>query len=43
MRVSVAQAVAIAPSGGSLSEANATSSSDGVFHVVLPGLSLIHI
>jgi uncharacterized repeat protein (TIGR01451 family) len=39
MRVSVAQAVVIAPSGGSLSEANATSSSDGVFHVALPGVA----
>lgn len=39
MRVSVAQAVAVAPSGGSLGEANATSSSDGVFHVVLPGVA----
>ncbi|CAN7168473.1 lamin tail domain-containing protein [Pseudoxanthomonas sp. LjRoot143] len=39
MRVSVAQSVVIAPSGGSLSEANATSSSDGVFHVALPGVA----
>ncbi len=39
MRVSVAQSVVIAPSGGSINEANATSSSDGVFHVVLPGVA----
>ncbi|WP_394696377.1 lamin tail domain-containing protein [Pseudoxanthomonas japonensis] len=39
MRVSVAQSVVIAPSGGSLSEANATASSDGVFHVALPGVA----
>jgi len=39
MRVSVAQAVAIAASGGSISEANATATSDGVFHVVLPGVA----
>lgn len=36
MRVSVARARVVAPSGGSINESQATSSSDGVFHVVLP-------
>ncbi|MEJ2789188.1 MULTISPECIES: lamin tail domain-containing protein [unclassified Pseudoxanthomonas] len=39
MRVSVAQAVVIAPSGGSLDENDALSFSDGVFHVALPGVA----
>nr|WP_298123722.1 lamin tail domain-containing protein [uncultured Pseudoxanthomonas sp.] len=39
MRVSVAQSVAIAPSGGSLDENDALSFSDGVFHVALPGVA----
>ncbi|TQM17334.1 hypothetical protein FB548_0715 [Pseudoxanthomonas sp. 3HH-4] len=39
MRVSVAQAVAIAPSGGSIDENDALSFSDGVFHVALPGVA----
>ncbi|MEL1262807.1 lamin tail domain-containing protein [Pseudoxanthomonas putridarboris] len=38
MRVSVAQATVVAASGGSLNEANATASGDGVFHVTLPGV-----
>lgn len=36
MRVSVAQSVVVAPSGGSIDENDATASSDGVFHVTLP-------
>lgn len=36
MRVSVAQSVVIAPSGGSIDENDALAFSDGVFHVVLP-------
>lgn len=36
MRVSLAGSVVVAPSGGSIQERFATSSSDGVFHVVLP-------
>lgn len=36
MRVSVAESVVVAASGGSIQERFATSSSDGVFHVVLP-------
>ncbi len=36
MRVSVARAVVVAPSGGSIDENDATASSDGVFHVTLP-------
>ncbi|WP_374499475.1 lamin tail domain-containing protein [Pseudoxanthomonas sp.] len=39
MRVSVAQSVVIAPSGGSIDENDALSSSDGVFHVALPGVA----
>lgn len=39
MRVSVAQSVVIAPSGGSLDENDALSFSDGVFHVALPGVA----
>ncbi|MDQ3205118.1 MAG: lamin tail domain-containing protein [Pseudomonadota bacterium] len=39
MRVSVASAVSVSPSGGSINERAATSSSDGVFHVVLPGVA----
>lgn len=39
MRVSVAQAVVIAPSGGSIDENDALSFSDGVFHVALPGVA----
>ncbi|SJZ91102.1 lamin tail domain-containing protein [Novilysobacter spongiicola] len=38
MRVAVAEAVVVAPSGGSIDENDARASSDGVFHVVLPGL-----
>lgn len=38
MRVSAARTVAVSPSGGSINERAATSSSDGVFHVVLPGV-----
>ncbi|WP_170218665.1 lamin tail domain-containing protein [Marilutibacter aestuarii] len=38
MRVSVAEAVVIAPSGGSIDENDASASSNGVFHVTLPGL-----
>ncbi|MDQ3511932.1 MAG: nuclease, partial [Pseudomonadota bacterium] len=36
MRVSLAGSVVVAASGGSIQERFATSSSDGVFHVVLP-------
>jgi uncharacterized protein len=36
MRVSLAQSVVVAPSGGSIDENDATASSDGVFHVTLP-------
>lgn len=36
MRVSVAQSVVVAPSGGSIDENDALAFSDGVFHVVLP-------
>ncbi len=36
MRVAVAQATVVAPSGGAIEERDATASSDGVFHVVLP-------
>lgn len=36
MRVSMASAKVVAPTGGSQSEANATSTSNGVFYVVLP-------
>ena len=39
MRVSVAQSVVIAPSGGSIDENDALSFSDGVFHVALPGVA----
>lgn len=39
MRVSVAQAVVVAPSGGSIQESAATATSDGVFHVALPQLA----
>ncbi|KRA53632.1 hypothetical protein ASD77_02880 [Pseudoxanthomonas sp. Root65] len=39
MRVSVAQSVVIAPSGGSLDENDALAFSDGVFHVTLPGVA----
>lgn len=39
MRVSVAQTVVIAPSGGSIDENDALSFSDGVFHVALPGVA----
>ena len=39
MRVSVAQSVVIAPSGGSIDENDALSCSDGVFHVALPGVA----
>ena len=39
MRVSVAQAVVVAPSGGSIQERDATATSDGVFHVVLPDIA----
>jgi len=39
MRVSMAQAVVIAPSGGSIDENDALSFSDGVFHVALPGVA----
>ncbi|MDQ3618216.1 MAG: lamin tail domain-containing protein [Pseudomonadota bacterium] len=39
MRVSVAQSKVVAPSGGSIQERNATSTSDGVFHVVLPTIA----
>lgn len=39
MRVSVAQARVVAASGGSINEAQATASSDGVFHVVLPDVA----
>ncbi len=38
MRVSVADAIVIAPSGGSIDENDATASSNGVFHVTLPGV-----
>jgi uncharacterized repeat protein (TIGR01451 family) len=36
MRVSVAQSVVVAPSGGNIDENDATASTDGVFHVTLP-------
>ena len=36
MRVSVAQSIVVAPSGGSIDENDALAFSDGVFHVVLP-------
>ena len=36
MRVSVAQSVVVAPSGGSIDENDALAFGDGVFHVVLP-------
>ncbi|RPE79647.1 lamin tail domain-containing protein [Vulcaniibacterium tengchongense] len=39
MRVSVAAATAVAPSGGSIRDASATAANDGVFHVVLPGVA----
>lgn len=39
MRVSMAHAVVVAPSGGSIDENDATASSDGVFHVTLPGVA----
>ncbi|MFP7722420.1 lamin tail domain-containing protein [Lysobacter sp. A3-1-A15] len=38
MRVSVAESVVVAPSGGSIDENDARAFSDGVFHVVLPGI-----
>lgn len=38
MRVAVAEATVVAPSGGFIQERDATASSDGVFHVVLPGV-----
>jgi uncharacterized protein len=37
MRVSVAQALVVGASQGRIDEPNATASSDGVFHVTLPG------
>ena len=39
MRVSVAESVVVAPSGGSIDENDARAFSDGVFHVVLPGVA----
>lgn len=39
MRVSVARAVVIAPSGGSIDENDANASTDGVFHVALPDVA----
>jgi len=39
MRVSVASLTAVAPTGGSVNEPNATSTSNGVFYGVLPGVS----
>ncbi|WP_368562502.1 lamin tail domain-containing protein [Pseudoxanthomonas sp. UTMC 1351] len=36
MRVSLAQSVVVAPSGGNIDENDATASTDGVFHVTLP-------
>ncbi|MCF7221376.1 lamin tail domain-containing protein [Marilutibacter chinensis] len=39
MRVSVAEAVVIAASGGRLDENDARASTDGVFHVTLPGVA----
>jgi uncharacterized protein len=39
MRVSVPEATVVAPSGGFIQERDATSSSDGVFHVVLPAIA----
>lgn len=39
MRVSVAQSVVVAPSGGSINERDALSFGDGVFHVVLPQIA----
>ena len=39
MRVSVAQSTVVAPSGGSIDENDALAFSDGVFHVVLPGIA----
>lgn len=38
MRVRVAGAVAISPAGGTIDEDDALSFTDGVFHVVLPGV-----
>jgi predicted extracellular nuclease len=38
MRVSVANAVVTGPSGGSIDEANATATGNGVFYVQLPGV-----
>ncbi len=38
MRVSVSTLKVIAPVGGNISEANATSTSDGIFYGVLPGV-----
>jgi uncharacterized protein len=39
MRVSIASLVVVAPTGGTVSEANATSTSNGVFYGVLPGVN----
>ena len=39
MRVSVAQSVVVAPSGGSIDEDDALSFGDGVFHVALPSVA----
>ncbi len=39
MRVSFAQSVVVAPSGGFIKESDASSTSDGVFHVVLPAIA----
>jgi predicted extracellular nuclease len=39
MRVSVASMTVVAPTGGTVNEANATSTSNGVFYGVLPGVN----
>ncbi|AWV06350.1 hypothetical protein C9I47_0628 [Lysobacter maris] len=39
MRVSVAEAIAVSGSGGRIDENDARASTDGVFHVTLPGIA----